>query len=240
MRHLELRPVPARRAGRAVRGAPDPQRAPRDRRRGEPPPRRDRQQRGARVPARHLPRQIARGNRRVDRPTGDRLTRPGGRPRPAIATGAVMTDHHGVSVIGPGAGQGTLTGQPERVAETDAHEGPVYIPGQDALYFTTLPRTGNIPAPGTPQVVIKRLTLNGLSFPVDESRLSALPADVHMPNGMTLGHDGRLVVCEQGTRSEHARISRVDPVTGQVEGLVGGWGGLRLNSPNDVVVRGDG
>ena len=25
------------------------------------------------------------------------------------------------------------------VAETDAHEGPVYIPGEDALYFTTLP-----------------------------------------------------------------------------------------------------
>jgi gluconolactonase len=61
-----------------------------------------------------------------------------------------------------------------------------------------------------------------------------------MPNGMTLGHDGHLVVCEQGTRSEHARISRVDPVTGQVEGLVDGWDGLRLNSPNDVVVRHDG
>ena len=52
-----------------------------------------------------------------------------------------------------------------------------------------------------------------------------------MPNGMALGHDGYLVVCEQGTRSEPARISRVDPVTGQAEGLVDGWGGLRLNSP---------
>jgi len=75
---------------------------------------------------------------------------------------------------------------------------------------------------------------------VDESLLSVLPADVHMPNGMTLGHDGHLVVCEQGTLSEHARISRVDPVTGQVEGLVDGWGGLRLNSPNDVAARRDG
>jgi uncharacterized protein GlcG (DUF336 family) len=61
-----------------------------------------------------------------------------------------------------------------------------------------------------------------------------------MPNGMTLGHDGCLVVCEQGTRSERARISRVDPRTGRVETLVDGWGGLRLNSPNDVVVRRDG
>ena len=173
-----------------------------------------------------------------------------------------MTDHYSVSVIGPGAGEGTLAGQPagtgfevydtefeavlgddarlEVVAETDAHEGPVYIPGHDALYFTTLPRPGNTPGPGTPQAVIKRLALSGLGFPVDESRISALPADVHVPNGMTLGHDGHLVVCEQGTHSEPARISRVDPVTGQVEGLVAGWGGLRLNSPNDVAMRRDG
>jgi gluconolactonase len=128
----------------------------------------------------------------------------------------------------------------ELVAETDAHEGPVYIPAHDALYFTTLPRTGNTPAPGTPHAAIKRLALTGLSFPVDPSRLSVLPAEVHMPNGMAAGHDGRLVVCEQGTRSEHARISRVDPATGRVEGLVDGWGGLRLNSPNDVAVRRDG
>jgi len=128
----------------------------------------------------------------------------------------------------------------ELVAETDAHEGPVYVPADDALYFTTLPRMGNTPVPGTPRAVIKRLALAGLSFPVDPSRLSALPADVHMPNGMALGHDGHLVVCEQGTRSEHARISRVDPVTGRVECLVDGWGGLRLNSPNDVVIRRDG
>jgi gluconolactonase len=125
------------------------------------------------------------------------------------------------------------------VAETDAHEGPVYIPGEDALYFTTVPRTPSIPA-GAPRAAIKRLALDGLSTPVDPSRLSTVPAPVHMPNGMTLGHDGRLVVCEQGTRSAAARISRVDPRTGRVDTLVDNWGGLRLNSPNDVVVRRDG
>ena len=57
---------------------------------------------------------------------------------------------------------------------------------------------------------------------------------------MTLGHDGSLVVCEQGTRAERARISRVHPTTGEVETLIDAWGGLRLNSPNDVVVRSDG
>ena len=126
------------------------------------------------------------------------------------------------------------------VAETDAHEGPVYVPGEDALYFTTVPRAPGVPAPGGPQAVIRRLALDGCSFPVEPSCLSTLRAPVHMPNGMTIGHDGYLVVCEQGTRSERARISRVDPRTGRADTLVDSWGGLPLNSPNDVVVRHDG
>ena len=126
------------------------------------------------------------------------------------------------------------------VAETDAHEGPVYLPGEDALYFTSLPGNVDTPAPGTPCAHVKRLALDGLNFPVDPTRLSVVPARVTMPNGMALGHDGRLVVCEQGTRDEHARISRVHPATGEAETVVDAWGGLRLNSPNDVVIRSDG
>ena len=127
------------------------------------------------------------------------------------------------------------------VVETDAHERPVYVPGEDALYFTSLPGKADIPAPGTPGAYIKRLALDGLNFPVDPSRLSVVSACVNMPNGMALGRDGRLVVvCEQGTRAEHARISRVDPTTREVETVVDAWGGLRLNSPNDVAVRSDG
>jgi gluconolactonase len=126
------------------------------------------------------------------------------------------------------------------VTETDAHEGPIYVPGEDALYFTSLPRKVDIPTTGTPGAYIKRLALDGLNFPVDPSRLSVVPARVNMPNGMALGRDGRLVVCEQGTRAEHARISRVDPTTGEAETVVDAWGGLRLNSPNDVAVKGDG
>ena len=167
-------------------------------------------------------------------------------------TGTVAPSRHAGAAAWPATGPGFEVYDPEGeallggaarlwlVAETDAHEGPVYIPGEDALYFTTLPQTRNTPAPGTPHAAIKRLALDGLSFPVDPSRLSVLPAHVHMPNGMTLGHDGSLVVCEQGTRAEHARISRVDPRTGQVDTLTDRWGGLRLNSPNDVTVRSDG
>jgi gluconolactonase len=126
------------------------------------------------------------------------------------------------------------------VAETDAHEGPVYVPGEDALYFTTVPQAADALEAGEPRAAIRRLPLDGCSFPADPSRLSTLPAPVHMPNGMALGHDGRLVVCEQGTRSAPARISRVDPRTGRADTIVDGWGGLPLNSPNDVVVRRDG
>src|SRR5438128_2648328 len=72
------------------------------------------------------------------------------------------------------------------VAATDAHEGPVYIPGEDVLYFTSLPGKVDIPAPGTPGAYVKRLALDGLNFPVDPSRLSVVPAPVHMPNGMAL------------------------------------------------------
>jgi gluconolactonase len=127
-----------------------------------------------------------------------------------------------------------------RVVETDAHEGPVYVPAEDALYFTTLPRAGNRPAPGFPEVAIKRLALDGERFPLDPERISTVRAVTRAANGMTLDGEGRLLVCEQGTRAEAARIARFDPAAGSMETVVDAWGGLPLNSPNDVVVKGDG
>jgi gluconolactonase len=127
-----------------------------------------------------------------------------------------------------------------QVVAVDAHEGPVYAADEDALYFTTLPREGNLPAPGFPEAAIKRLALDSDRFPVEPERVSVVPAAVTMANGMTMDGQGRLVVCEQGTRAEHARISRLDRSTGAVETVVDHWRGLRLNSPNDVVVKRDG
>ena len=72
------------------------------------------------------------------------------------------------------------------VAETDAHEGPVYIRGEDALYFTTVPRAPGGPARGAPRAVIKRLALNGLNLPATPARLSTVPAPVYMPNAAQL------------------------------------------------------
>src|SRR5712691_4301872 len=113
-----------------------------------------------------------------------------------------------------------------RVVETDAHEGPVYVAADHALYFTALPRPG-------PEVAIKRLELGS-------GRVSVVRESANGANGMTLDRQGRLVVCEQGTPTERARIGRLDPATGEIEAVVDELAGLPLNSPNDVVVRSDG
>jgi gluconolactonase len=107
----------------------------------------------------------------------------------------------------------------ELVVETDAHEGPVYAADEDSLYFTTVRRE---------RVAIKRLALA-------DGSVSVAREDANMANGMALDHEGRLLVCEQGTFETPARITRFDRATGESETVCEG-----LNSPNDVVVRSDG
>ena len=105
-----------------------------------------------------------------------------------------------------------------RVAEVDAHEGPVVLDG--GLFFTTL------------SGAIKRLDL-------DDGSVQVVRAGGR-PNGMALGADGRLVVCEQGTFARPARLAAVDPATGAAEMIVDACEGVPFNSPNDVVVAADG
>lgn len=110
----------------------------------------------------------------------------------------------------------------ERVAATDAHEGPVYVAEEDALYFTTVPRDG--------VVAIKRLNLG-------DSQVETVRAEANGANGMARDPEGGLLVCEQGSFERAAAITRVDLAAGTVETVVDDWRGLALNSPNDVVVR---
>jgi gluconolactonase len=110
------------------------------------------------------------------------------------------------------------------VAATDAHEGPVYVADEDAVYFTSVPN-------GT--TAIKRLHLAS-------GRVSVVVTDANTANGMTLGHDGRLLVCEQGSMTTPARVAALDRATGEHTTVVDAWQGLPLNSPNDVVVHSDG
>lgn len=118
------------------------------------------------------------------------------------------------------------------LAATDAHEGPVYVSAEHALYFTTVPEPGCKNA-------IKRLQLAGDDFPFEARALDTVRFPSNMANGMTLDRSGRLVICEQGTREMPAGIRRLDLKTGAAEMLVDQWRGLRFNSPNDVVVKSD-
>jgi gluconolactonase len=111
------------------------------------------------------------------------------------------------------------------VARTDAHEGPVYDAGEDALYFTSVPAGG--------RSAIRRLDLA-------TGEVVTVVEEANGANGMTMDRDGRLVVCEQGSLGTPARITRRDPATGAGEALVEHWEGRRLNSPNDVVLAADG
>ena len=63
----------------------------------------------------------------------------------------------------------------ELLARTDAHEGPVYVAAERALYFTTR-RAGR-------RVDIMRLSLA-------DGRISTVVADAAAANGMTLVSDG--------------------------------------------------
>ena len=110
-----------------------------------------------------------------------------------------------------------------KLADVDAHEGPVYARAEHALYFTSLP----------PDARLKRLD-------VESGEITVVRDDLVAPNGMTRERAGMLVICEQGSTSEPARISALDLHTGELETLVDEWGGLALNSPNDVVVKSDG
>src|SRR5262249_46529842 len=80
-------------------------------------------------------------------------------------------------------------------------------------------------------------------FVVDIERLdlatgavTTVRADANMANGMTLGLDGRLLVCEQGKNGTPARLSALDRVTGATVSVVE----AELNSPNDIVAARDG
>src|SRR5262249_11419005 len=127
----------------------------------------------------------------------DRIRLPTGRPLSAIASEPFTL--RSLSVV----------------AETDAHEGPVYAADEHALYFTSVRR-------GT-EVAIKRLDL-------DSGAVEVVRDETNVANGMVLDHEGRLVICEQGTFETPARITRLDRATGDVETVIDGCGSLPLNS----------
>jgi gluconolactonase len=158
-----------------------------------------------------------------------------------VVTSATLRTSAPFEIVDP-AFRDVLGADPQlvRVAETDAHEGPVYVAAEDALYFTSVPVRGDDPVPGTPVVAIRRLQLDGDDLSLHRDALSTVVPRSNVANGMTLCQDGCLVVCEQGTRTDDAAIAAVDPVSGERDVIVDAWRGLPLNSPNDVAVAPDG
>lgn len=118
--------------------------------------------------------------------------------------------------------------------ETNAHEGPVYVADEHALYFTTVPEQG------PKNIAIMRLALTGKRFPFGAGKLEVVRQPSNMANGMSLDRKGRLLICEQGRLDERARISRMNLKTRALETVVDAWRGLPFNSPNDVVEKSDG
>jgi gluconolactonase len=129
-------------------------------------------------------------------------------------------------VIGPDPGYDT-------VANVNAHEGPVYARDWDAVLYTTVPVTTNVPAFGDRLVSIGRLD-------VATHEISTYLEVTNMANGMTLDREGRLLICEQGMLNTPAAISRLDLGSGEREVIVDDWLGQPFNSTNDVVVKSDG
>jgi gluconolactonase len=95
-------------------------------------------------------------------------------------------------------------------------EGPLWIPDRNALRWSDIPAN--------------RILEHSLTT----ATTTVYAEDVEFVNGRTLDRDGSVVQCSHGRR----RVER--DADGVVTSIVDGWGGVRLNSPNDVVVAPDG
>jgi len=112
-----------------------------------------------------------------------------------------------------------------------AHEGPIYLPDHQALFFTSnrLRR-----ADGSQYVVMSLFDLN--SGKTTNLGLSSL---IPMANGAFRLKNGSIVVAMQGNHKQPAGLASFDLNTRQVTMLTKGFAGYQFNSPNDVVQAND-
>jgi gluconolactonase len=120
-------------------------------------------------------------------------------------------------VIDPVFGRYVLGNAPVKRLATgfDWVEGPVWFGDAGCLLFSDIPNNR-----------ILRWTEEGISTFRQPSNYS---------NGHTRDRQGRLISCEHGLR----RVTRTE-WDGQITVIADGYGGKRLNSPNDVIVARDG
>lgn len=112
-----------------------------------------------------------------------------------------------------GSGYGAFA---ESGAMLGVAEGPVWLPGEQALTFAD--------------------SGNGIRYRWDErTGVTVARTGTNDTNGMTLDRAGRLVRCEHKAR----RVTREEK-DGTITVVADSYRGLALNRPNDVIVRSDG
>lgn len=124
----------------------------------------------------------------------------------------------------------------------DAHEGPVWVPRQSRLYYTTTTHLG-----GRRRVDIEYLDFS--PYLQGGKKLADLPdkvqevikpqtfvEDVNMANGMRMANDGiHLLVAEQGDESRAGGVALYHLQTGQRAVVIDNFGGKAFNSLNKVI-----
>ena len=107
-------------------------------------------------------------------------------------------------------------------------EGPVWVPGEKALFFSDVPNNRiHKWQEGKPVTVF----LNKSGFDASDKSAAREPGS----NGLMLDSQGRLVVCDHGNR----RVYRLEK-DGSKTTLIDRFEGKRFNSPNDLIIHSNG
>ena len=117
----------------------------------------------------------------------------------------------------------------EKIAEGfEWSEGPVWIPGEECLLFSDIPRN----------TIYSWKESEGLRVYLRPAGyFSSNPPGKELgTNGLALDREGRLIMCDHGNRC----LSRLNTENFTREILVDKYQGKRLNSPNDLVVKSNG
>ena len=121
-------------------------------------------------------------------------------------------------IIDPQFGKYVMGNAPLKKLATgfDWTEGPVWFGDAGCLLFSDIPN-------------------NQILRWSPDAGISSYRAPSNFANGHTRDREGRLISCEHGLR----RVTRTEH-DGRITTIADNFGGKRLNSPNDVVVKSDG
>lgn len=122
----------------------------------------------------------------------------------------------GFADVDPIAGIGQVESVPGGQFTFQFLEGPIWIAKDGVLLFSDIPANR-----------IYKLT--------PPSTFDVFREPSGRSNGLNLDNQGLLIACEHDNR----RISRTQG-NGMVVGVADNWQGMKLNSPNDVIIRSDG